>query len=86
MPNIESAIKRVRTTEKSNELNAKQLSSMRTAIKKFEKAIEVGSDDVAELQLAANRAIDMAETKGLIHKNKANRTKSRLHAKLAKKA
>ncbi|WP_314067605.1 30S ribosomal protein S20 [uncultured Vagococcus sp.] len=84
MPNIESAIKRVRTAEKSNELNSGQKASMRTAIKKFEQGLEAGADNVEELYKKASRAIDMAETKGLIHKNKASRDKSRLHAKLAK--
>ncbi|WEG72937.1 30S ribosomal protein S20 [Vagococcus intermedius] len=84
MPNIDSAIKRVRTAEKANELNSGQLSTMRTAIKKFEQALEAGADNTEELYRNAARAIDMAETKGLIHKNKAGRDKSRLHAKLAK--
>lgn len=84
MPNIESAIKRVRTNEKANQLNSGQASAMRTAIKKFDQAIETGADNAAELYKVASRAIDMAETKGLIHRNKANRDKSRLYAKLAK--
>lgn len=84
MPNIESAIKRVRTNESKKTLNSSQKSSMRTAIKNFEQAIEAGADNVIELQKVANKAIDMAETKGLIHKNKANRDKSRLHAKMMK--
>ncbi|MGX7030271.1 30S ribosomal protein S20 [Vagococcus zengguangii] len=84
MPNIESAIKRVRTSNKSNDLNASQKSAMRTAIKNFDKAVEAGADNVAELQNAANKAIDMAASKGLIHKNKASRDKARLHAKLTK--
>lgn len=86
MPNIESAIKRVRTAENANTKNSAQKSSMRTAIKNFEKAIETGADNIADLQKAANKAIDMAETKGLIHKNKANRDKSRLNAKMVRAA
>lgn len=84
MPNIESAIKRVRTNENANALNSSQLSAMRTAVKKFEQAVEAGADNVAELHQAAVKAIDMAETKGLVHKNKANRDKSRLSKKIAK--
>lgn len=84
MPNIESAIKRVRTTENANALNSSQLSAMRTAVKKFEQAVEAGADNAAELYKAAVKAIDMAETKGLVHKNKANRDKSRLSKKIAK--
>ena len=84
MPNIESAIKRARTSEATNALNSSQLSAMRTTIKKFDKAVEAGAENVTELYQAAAKAIDMAETKGLIHKNKANRDKSRLSKKIAK--
>ena len=84
MPNIESAIKRVRTSEAANAKNSSQLSAMRTAVKKFEKAVEAGAENVAELHKEAIKAIDMAESKGLIHKNKAGRDKSRLSKKLAK--
>lgn len=42
-----------------------------------------GADNASELYVAAIRELDKAASKGLIHKNKANRDKSRL-AKLAK--
>lgn len=84
MPNIESAIKRVRTNEKANKQNSAQISAMRTAIKKFEKAVEAKAENTEELFKQATRSIDMAQSKGLIHKNKANREKSRLASKLAK--
>ena len=76
MPNIESAIKRVRTSENANVKNSSQTSAMRTAIKKFEDAVASGAENVDALYKEAVKAIDMAETKGLIHKNKANRDKS----------
>jgi len=84
MPNIESAIKRVRTSEKSAVQNNVQKSSMRTAIKKYAQSIEAGNENSEQLLKEAIKAIDMAASKGLIHKNKANRDKSRLTAKLAK--
>ncbi|KAF1296901.1 30S ribosomal protein S20 [Enterococcus sp. JM4C] len=84
MPNIESAIKRVRTNETANAKNSSQSSSMRTAIKKFEEAVAAGAENVDALYKEASKAIDMAESKGLIHKNKANRDKSRLSKKIAK--
>lgn len=84
MPNIESAIKRVRTNERNNKKNSEQLSAMRTAVKKFEKAVEAKADNAQDLFKEATRAIDMALSKGLIHKNKAAREKSRLAAQLAK--
>lgn len=84
MPNIESAIKRVRTSEKTALQNNVQKSSMRTAIKKYAQSIEAGNENSEQLLKEAIKAIDMAASKGLIHKNKANRDKSRLTAKLAK--
>lgn len=84
MPNIESAIKRVRTSEKANLQNNAQKSAMRTAIKKFETAVAEGSENQEALLHDAVKAIDQAATKGLIHKNKAARDKSRLAKKLAK--
>ncbi|MGX4686495.1 30S ribosomal protein S20 [Vagococcus sp. JNUCC 83] len=84
MPNIESAIKRARTSKISNESNSAKLSKMRTAMKKFEKAVEENADNQQELLVAATREIDMVSAKGLIHKNKANREKSRLAKKIAK--
>ena len=84
MPNIEAAIKRVRTSEKSAIQNNVQKSSMRTAIKKYVQAVEAGNENAEPLLKEAIKSIDMAASKGLIHKNKANRDKSRLTAKLAK--
>ncbi|SFH60923.1 30S ribosomal protein S20 [Pisciglobus halotolerans] len=84
MPNIESAVKRVRTAEKSTAQNNVQKSSMRTAMKKFEKASETGEGNLESLYNEAAKAIDMAAAKGLIHKNKAARDKARLSKKLAK--
>ena len=78
MPNIATQIKRVRTNKKSTLANNSQTSAMRTAIKAFE------ANPSEELFRAASSAIDKAETKGLIHKNKASRDKARLSAKLAK--
>lgn len=84
MPNIESAIKRVRTASKANTQNNAQKSAMRTAIKRFETAAAEGAENAADLLKTALKAIDEAATKGLIHKNKASRDKSRLSKKLAK--
>ncbi|MDN6028891.1 MAG: 30S ribosomal protein S20 [Lactobacillus sp.] len=83
MPQIKSAIKRVRTQKERSERNSAQLSHLRTAVKKFRQAAEDGADNASELHLDAVRALDHAASKGLIHKNKASRDKSRL-AKLAK--
>ena len=84
MPIIKSAIERVKTNEKANARNSAELSKMRTAIKKFEEAAATGAENAGALYNEAIKAVDMAETKGLIHKNKAGRDKSRLSKKLAK--
>ncbi|AZP05180.1 30S ribosomal protein S20 [Jeotgalibaca ciconiae] len=84
MPNIDSAIKRVRTSEKANELNNAKKSAMRTTIKKFEEAVAAGADNTEALLQDAFKAIDSAASKGLIHNNKASRDKSRLAKKLNK--
>lgn len=84
MPIIKSAIERVKTNEKANARNSSQLSKMRTAIKKFEKAKTVGSDNVEALYREAVSAVDKAQSKGLIKANKAARDKSRMAARLAK--
>ena len=84
MPIIKSAIERVKTNEKANARNSSQLSKMRTAIKKFEKAQTVGADNVEALYREAVSAVDKAQSKGLIKANKAARDKSRMAARLAK--
>ena len=74
--NIKSAIKRAELNVKQNAKNSSQRSAMRTAIKEFE------ANPTEEAFRKVSSVIDKAETKGLIHKNKASRDKSRLAAKL----
>ena len=84
LPIIKSAIERVKTNEKANARNSAELSKMRTAIKKFEKAKTAGAEDVEKLYREAVSAVDRAHSKGLIKANKAARDKSRMAARLAK--
>ncbi|ANS75189.1 30S ribosomal protein S20 [Paenibacillus yonginensis] len=83
MPNIKSAIKRVKTSEKRRALNASQKSALRTVVKTADTAL-VGNDvEAAKAAIvAATKKLDKAATKGLIHKNAAARKKSRLAKKL----
>ena len=79
MPNIKSAKKRVITSAKKCENNILGRASMKTAIKKNEKAIKAQDKAQAEANLkVAIKRIDKACASGLIHKNKAARAKSRL--------
>ena len=85
MPNIKSAIKRVKVTEKKNLRNRMIKSAMRTNVKKFATALEAGQADAALLN-ATQGAVDKAAAKGVIHKNAANRKKARLAKALNKAA
>ena len=84
MPQIKSAIKRVKTQEAARVRNIAQMNAMRTAVKKFKTATEQNADNSQDLYKAAARAIDMANSKGLIKKNQAGRDTSRLSALLNK--
>jgi small subunit ribosomal protein S20 len=83
MPNIKSAIKRTKTNEKRRLRNASQKSALRTAVKQADQAV-VGTDVNAakDALVLAQKKLDKAATKGLIHKNAAARKKSRLAKKL----
>jgi small subunit ribosomal protein S20 len=82
MPNIKSAIKRVKTSEKRRALNASQKSALRTSIKSFDTAFATSNvEEAKSALLAASKKLDKAVTKGLIHKNAAARKKSRLAKK-----
>ena len=83
MPNIKSAIKRVKVNEKKHLRNRMVKSAMRTTVKKYESAVADGSADAALLSQTAS-AIDKAVAKGVISKNAANRKKARMAKRLAK--
>lgn len=82
MPNIQSAIKRVRKSEKRRLHNASQKSALRTAIKAVENAVQNNDEKASELFQFAMKKLDQAASKGLIHKNAAARKKSRLAKKV----
>ena len=77
MPNIKSAIKRVKVSKKKNLRNRMIKSGVKTAVKKYEAALTQ-----EQLSNVAS-ALDKAASKGVIHKNAANRKKARLARKLA---
>ncbi len=83
MANIKSAIKRARQNIKLRQHNASARSMYRTYIKNVLKAVEAGDQAAAQAAyVKAQPIIDKATTKGLIHKNKAARIKSRLVSRL----
>jgi len=79
LANIKSAAKKARQAEKHRQHNAAMRTRMRTAIKKTEKAIKAGGEGAVEAFRAAVPEIDTMVSKGIIHRNKAARHKSRLN-------
>ncbi len=80
MANSAQARKRARQAEKNRMHNASQRSTLRTAIKKVLNAIAAGNKaDAQSAFTAAMPMIDSMARKGIIHKNKAARHKSRLN-------
>lgn len=84
MPNIKSAKKRVIVNKTKAQRNKSANTALKTAIKKANAAIEANDADKAEAVKAAQKKIDQAAAKGLIHKNNAARKKSALAVKLNK--
>jgi small subunit ribosomal protein S20 len=81
--NIKSAIKRARQNDKIRMHNTSARSMLRTFVKNVLKAVLTGSPDAAKQAFEkAQPVIDKATNKGLIHKNKAARIKSRLNARI----
>lgn len=83
MANIKSAKKRARQAVVRNMRNNSQRSHLRTAVKKVLKALD--ANDAAGAQEAfkvAQPILDRFSARGLIHKNKAARHKSRLTARI----
>jgi small subunit ribosomal protein S20 len=81
--NIKSAKKRAVQNEKRRIHNISLKSAYRTKVKKTEAAVKTGNKEEATQALkVCVPAVDKAAAKGLIHKNKAARYKSRLNKKL----
>ena len=83
MANSPQARKRARQSEKRRSHNASLRSLVRTNIKRVVAAIETGNAEQAqEAYTKAVPVIDRMADKGIIHKNKAARHKSRLNAQI----
>ena len=80
MANTAQARKRARQAEANRQLNAAQRNMMRTYVKKVVKAIDAGDKTAAVAAYAeAVPALDSMVNKGIVHRNKAARHKSRLN-------
>ncbi len=79
MANIKQQIKRVKTNDKKNLFNASFKSSMKTAIKNVYTKVDAKDYEGAVLALnVANKKLDKAQSKGIVHKNFTARQKSNL--------
>ena len=86
MANIKSQIKRVKTINKAQARNKSVSSSVKTAIRKFREAVAKGDAATTTTELrAASKALDVAVSKGVVHRNTAANKKSAM-AKAAAKA
>lgn len=86
MANIKSAMKRVKISQIQNMRNRMISSDLKTALKKFDKALESNDEAIiSDTYTIAVSKVDKAVTKGVIHKNAANRKKAQLAKKLAAK-
>ena len=82
MANIKSQIKRNKQNLVRHERNKAVRSELKSRAKSAVTAAEAGADDVDERLRLAIKRIDMAASKGVIHKNQAARRKSRLVARV----
>lgn len=85
MANIKSQMKRIKTNEKSRLRNKAVKSELRTHVRNFRLAAAEGDAAKAtELAAVANRALDKAVSKGVIHANQAANRKSAISSAAAK--
>lgn len=82
MPNIKSAKKRVKVINTKTMRNKAIKSDLKTALKKADAAVAENAADKEQVVKAAIKKVDMACTKGILHKNNAARKKSQFTAKL----
>jgi len=82
--NIKSQIKRNRQNEAARERNKSVRSALKTAVRRFNEAVEAGDVEKAKsLAAEAGKKLDKAASKGVIHKNQAANRKSAVASKAA---
>ncbi|HOK40878.1 MAG TPA: 30S ribosomal protein S20 [bacterium] len=83
MPNIKSAIKRMRQEKKRRARNSQVKKEIRTYLKKTRSLIsDNNGENVEKILRTTFSKLDKAAKSGIIHKNKANRLKSKLAKQL----
>jgi small subunit ribosomal protein S20 len=82
--NIKSQIKRNRQNEAARERNKSVRSALKTAVRRFQEAVEAGDVEKAKsLAAEAGKKLDKAASKGVIHANQAANRKSAVAKKAA---
>lgn len=86
MANIKSQVKRIKTNEKARQRNKAVSSSLKSSIRKFRDALSAGDQTKIATELkSASRLLDVAVSKGVIHRNQAANKKSAMAKAAAKK-
>jgi small subunit ribosomal protein S20 len=84
--NIKSQVKRIKTNEKARQRNKAVSSSLKSSIRKFRDALTAGDQAKIATELkSASRLLDVAVSKGVIHRNQAANKKSAMAKAAAKK-
>ena len=85
MANVKNAKKKIKQIAKVTKANEGLKSTVKNSIKRTDKAVLAGDKEMAEKNLKlAIKSLDNAKSKGLVHKNKVDRVKSRLTLKVNK--
>ncbi len=85
MANVKNAKKKIKQIAKTTKLHEQLKSTVNNSIKRCDKAVRDGNKELAEKNLKlAIKSLDNAKSKGLVHKNKVDREKSRLTLKVNK--
>lgn len=83
MANVKNAKKKINQIKKVTLANQQLKSTVMNSIKRTDKAVAEGNKELAEKNLKlAIKSLDNAKVKGLVHKNKVDREKSRLTKKV----
>jgi small subunit ribosomal protein S20 len=84
LANIKSQLKRIGTNKKAHDRNKAVKSELRTHVRNVRVAVTAGDKDKAAAALAvANKKLDKAASKGVIHKNQAANRKSAIAKQVA---
>lgn len=85
MANVKNAKKKIKQIAKVTKAHQELKSTVKNSIKRTDKLVAAGKKEEAEKSLRlAIKSLDNAKSKGLVHRNKADREKSRLTLKVNK--